>query len=202
MKTFQNLTGLVLVSLLTLVGCQKDESSSRKMLSQSSDAGYVEAADGSLYSISCLRQLGNRLQSEGQSAMNECLMDSSSLSSSVSGNAIGGRGRLAYSNCYGSSCNNSSYIYYPPTYCPPTYNNYSFPITYKPWQDTRYNNDLFCGFVFGGTNSVNCYYLFGYKNPSSYSSYYNSSCSSQCLFSLNYNSCMQNKCTTPIYWAY
>jgi hypothetical protein len=166
----------------------------RQFTNPNLEESYVQSADGSLYSISCLQQNAAQIQSQGTMALNQC---NAGVSSANTGQVTRGRAALGAVGCYGSNCqSNSSWIYYPPTYYPSTLYNQSYPSTYNPFNDNRYRNDYFCGFVFGGAYNFNCYYLFGYQSPN-YQSYYNPYCSSSCLYSVNYSSCVAQSCLTP-----
>lgn len=171
---------LNLFLLISVIACQRDPSLTTMELggsNASSEPQMVQAADGSLYSMSCLKENASEIQTLGSSAMAGCKM-------AVSSNSSGGeieRSRFFHSSGY-------SWIYYPPTYWS---NNYG-----SGYKNTSSN--LFCGFVFGGNYDFNCYALFGYNNYSNYSNYYNPTCN-YCLYAPNPSKC-QSKCVRYSYY--
>ena len=157
--------------VLGLVACQRDPSRTNAEMQGAdtvAEPQLIQAADGTLYSKSCLQENAAQIQAQGTSAMSACQMKITLNTSASSGEVS--RNRFFHWNSY-------AWIFYPPTYCNPQ-NNYS--------------SNLFCGYVFGGSYNFNCYALFGYTNTQTYSTYYNPSCNS-CLYSPNPTYC-QNTC--------
>ncbi len=181
---------LSLSFILSLVGCQRDPSRTDGDLMASnvnSVPQLVQAADGTLYSKSCLQENAAQIQTQGASAMSGCKMKMSFDSKTGTGEIE--RTRFFYSS-------SSAYIWYPPTYWNYNSNNYNS----SSYNNNNSSSNLFCGFVFGSSYNFNCYALFGYTNTnySNYSSYYNPSCN-YCLYAPNPTRC-QNKCYTYGYF--
>jgi hypothetical protein len=173
-----------------LIGCQKNE------IPQSTTGGaagtpVVQAADGTMYSVDCLRTNSTKIQANGSQALAGCAVDLDDLSTLNESE----RGKFF----------NSSYawVYNPATYCPPNYYYNTYPTSYNPYNDTSYNNNQFCNWAFG-SNNFNCYYIFGYTNPTyskpTYVNSYDASCSS-CLYANNITKCFR-RCYKQqnLYW--
>ncbi len=198
-----------------LISCSQTEDADAVRNTLTGSNGYsdgdpvVQSADGQLYSVGCLQSSASVIKQRGAVAMSDCQV---SLNSGSIQTEAGSRGKF-FSNSY-------AYVYYPPTYYNPTYSTYNYGSNYGTnsapyvnyptstnnyncYNDNRFKNDTFCSFVFGANSNINCYYLLGYNNTNynSYSSYYNSSCSSQCIYSVNPSVC-QSRCynQVPVYY--
>lgn len=184
----------VLAFVLLLSACAKDPSRTNTELESNINTApkLVQAADGTLYSADCLKSNASEIQTQGQSALSQCKMVVK-FNSSGSGGEVA-RGKFFYSNSY-------AYVYYPPTYWnTSSYSNYNYGLaTYNPYSDSSYSNNYFCSYIFGGNYNFNCYYLFGYTQPTTYSGYYNPSCN-YCLYSYNPTNC-QNRCVRYNYYV-
>jgi hypothetical protein len=157
------------------IGCQKETSEPEEIRTP-----FVEAANGDLFDVGCLRQSVDTIRQAGPTAMESCKF-SGTLASSVDEGVE--KGRLFHNSSYAT-------VYYPPYYYSPSYNytNYS-----------SYNsNDYFCQFVFGSSWDLNCYWYFGYSP--SYTTYYRSDCDG-CLFAKNPTKCL-NRCYRQTYYWY
>ena len=196
---------LFLMGLPLLMACQKsDEAVVVRMGQEDVGNPVVQAADGSGYSVKCLRSIAKQIATSGKAAIDTCQVNLTAGSATAEQSAT--RGKFFTSNY--------SWVYYPPTYCNPSSYTYNYPSSYSPYNDTSYNNNSFCSFLFGGSYNYNCYYLFGYTNPSSnygssnyagsnygssnYASSYNSSCDS-CLYSSHPQQCL-NRCYRSYYY--
>lgn len=189
-------TFLLLVMPLIL-SCSQEGDGRRNTLT--GDGGTLERGDavvqssnGSLYSVGCLQSSASAIQQNGVSALSQCQV---SLNSGTIQTESTSRGKF-FSNSYAN-------VYYPPTYYNPSYNSYYYGSNYNCYNDTRFKNDAFCGFVFGQNSSFNCYFLFGFNNQnySSYQKYYNPVCVNTCVYSSNPASC-KSSCyhQVPVYY--
>lgn len=187
----KNKISILALFFLLLSACQKDPSRETTELESnfSTVPKLVQAADGTLYSASCLQENASQIQTQGQAAMNACKMV---VKLNSSGSASVARGKFFYGNSWAA-------VYYPPTYWNTSSYSYPYGSSYNPYYDTSYNNNAFCSYIFGGNYNINCYYLFGYTSPSNYTNYYNPNCN-YCLYSTSYTSC-QKQCMNYNYYV-
>lgn len=181
---------ILFIAVFSLLGCQKDPTRTDGELQKESGVQLVQAEDGSLYSVDCLRENAQAISQSGSSAMNHCKMVVT----------VGNTGQTRIQA--GKFFTNSSYswIFYPPTYWGSNYSS-NYGSSYNPYSDSNYSNNLFCAYIFGGNYNFNCYYLFGYTNYSNYSNSYNPSCN-YCLYAPHPNKC-RNRCYRyDYYWTY
>ena len=62
-------------AFLFAVGCQKNELPQTQTGGDTAGSPVVQAADGSMYSVQCLRTNASQIQSSGASAMAQCKVD-------------------------------------------------------------------------------------------------------------------------------
>lgn len=141
----------ILVIVIITVGCQKSQNSMESMDSEA--PGLIQAKNGDLYSVNCLRENAAMISAQGASAMESCKVNLSLLP------ADGARGTRGWNPDY--------IVYYPPTYYSPSYQTSS--------------TNSFCSYAFGNNWNNNCFPLFGYNY--SYSYYYAPDCSGCLWFS-------------------
>ena len=142
----------------------------------------VQGANGTSYSVTCLRQNAANLSATG---IQSCSVGTSGVSDL-------GRGQFNQVSNRGYTGGGSYYlVYLPYTYYNGWNTNYS--TNYNAYNDTSYNSNQFCNWLFGGSYNYNCYSMLGYNatNYNYYSNYYNTSCSS-CLY--GYSASCTNTC--------
>ena len=144
---------------LCIIGCQRTSGPA-----QTGDEGtpteVIQAENGSIYSIDCLRSNASRIASLGQAAMDSCRIEFSLLPETNS----------AIRGTYKTPRGPNYIVYYPPNYYSPNYqSNYQ-----QNYRSNSGNN--FCSYVFGSQWNSNCFSSFGYTPK--YSSYYVPTCNS------------------------
>ncbi|MBI1861093.1 MAG: hypothetical protein HYR96_09275 [Deltaproteobacteria bacterium] len=146
---------------LALVGCQQIPNGT----AENSGTEVVQAQNGDLYSIDCLRSNASLITADS-SAMAGCKVDMEL------------QARNAKQKCKNCKNWNQNYIvYYPPTYYSPSYTS---------------GGNQFCNYVFGNNWNSNCFNTFGYPQSSSY--YYAPSCSQSCLCGSSFSSSCPSSC--------
>lgn len=168
MSTGKRLLFAALTTLLASCGAPTSPQTS-----ESVQAEYVEGADGTVYSIDCLRTNAVEIQRRGKLAMSQCASNQVSVSAEGTA-ALSTNGKQAQ----------KTFLIYPPYF-------------YQP----QTTNNNFCSYIFDysywDNNCINNY--FGYSP--SYSSYYSTGCNSCYVFNYSYI-CIQSCTQTGYYYPY
>lgn len=120
----------IIVTCIVTVGCQRITETDRE---DSDSPGVIQAKNGDLYSVDCLRQNASLISEQGAVAMEGCKVTLTLLPGEL-------RGTYRPSPDY--------IVYYPPTYYSPVYQSNS--------------TNSFCNYAFGSGWYNNCFSLFGY----------------------------------------
>ena len=156
-------TTWILALVLTIIGCQRTIGPATTGDSDRTTE-VVQAENGNIYSIDCLRSNASSIATLGQAAMDSCKVEFSLLPETNS--AIRGTHRTPRGPNY--------IVYYPPNYYSPNFQgNYQGNYQQNYQNNSGYN---FCSYVFGSQWNSNCFSSFGYAPR--YSSYYVPTCNS------------------------
>lgn len=198
---------LIALCLSILIGCQNQNLDDTQTGALAPEDSVIRAANGSLYSVSCLRENVDEIHEEGRPAVAQCKVDPAT---GEGRNFMGKKKNffILWPPAYYSV--QYQYTYYPKT----TYSTYpTYPSNYTPsssytyYQDgssysggsasTTWNQNPFWSWAFNRPTKLDGNKLFDYG--STYSSYYQPTCI-QCINS--YSSRCQNRCVSNHVWTY